>query len=261
MSDRIDGIAYEVAGEGPALLLIHAGIADRRMWDPIWERLTGRFTAIRYDQRGFGESDDPTATWWLHEDAAAVLGAAGVDRAIVLGASMGGSVALDLAIDRAELVERLATVGSTPDGFDHDPALLARFEEVDSLVDAGDIDTANELELQIWMDGTRAPGAAEPAARALISETNRALLERQPDLPEPRDLEPPSLFQLGRLTAPLLVAAGEYDQPSTRRGSELIADRTGSRFVEIPGAAHLPSLERPDAFLDAVLPFLGGQIA
>jgi pimeloyl-ACP methyl ester carboxylesterase len=84
----VDGLAYEVAGAGPPVLLVHEGIADRTMWDPQWEGWSDRFTLIRYDQRGFGESDDPAGEFSLHGDALAVLDAADVDRARVVGASM-----------------------------------------------------------------------------------------------------------------------------------------------------------------------------
>ena len=92
-----DGIVYEVTGAGPPVLLMHAGIADRTIWDPQWERWADRYTLIRYDHRGLGESADPAEGFSIHGDALAVLGAAGVERATVIGASMGGRGAIDLA--------------------------------------------------------------------------------------------------------------------------------------------------------------------
>lgn len=261
MSERADGLVLDIAGDGPPLLLVHAGIADRTMWDPVWEELAGRFRVIRFDQRGFGESEDPTAAWHPHEDVATVIAAAGAERAMVIGASMGGSAALELALERPELVDRLVTVCSSPDGLETDPSLESRFAEIDALVAAGDLDSANEREMQIWMDGTRAPGACDPALREPIGRINRALLDRQPALPEPFDVEPAAFYRLGGLEVPLLVVTAEYDQPSISEGSRLMADRSGSRLVEIPGAAHLPSVETPERFCEAVLPFLAGTVA
>ncbi|UJA19196.1 alpha/beta fold hydrolase [Thermoleophilia bacterium SCSIO 60948] len=261
MSERVDGLAYDVTGDGPPLLLIHAGIAERRAWDPVLGRLSDRFRVIRYDGRGFGESDDPTAPWYLHEDAARLIEAVAGGPARVIGNSLGGSVAIDLALERPDLVERFVTVGSRPDGLDEDPWMLARFEEVDALFEAGDVEAANEREMEIWMDGTRAPGACDAAVRDVVSRINVELLRRQADLPEPLELEPAAFFRLANLEPPLLVCVGEYDQPSVAEGSRLLADRTGSRLVELPGSAHVPALETPDVFCDAVLPFLDGAIA
>lgn len=261
MSEHVDGLAYDVSGAGPPLLLIHAGIADRRAWGSVLGRLADRFRVIRYDQRGFGESADPMEPWYPHEDAARIIEAVAAEPARVIGNSMGGSVAIDLALERPDLVERFVTVGSRPAGLDEDPWMLARFEEVEALFEAGEVEAANEREMEIWMDGTRAVGACDAAVRDVVSRVNLELLTRQADLPEPLELEPAAFFRLGRLEPPLLVCVGEYDQPSTAEGSRLLADRTGSRFVELPGSAHVPALETPDVFCDAVLPFLDGSIA
>lgn len=255
------GLAFEVRGDGPPLLLLHAGIMDRGMWDPVWEELASRFTAIRHDARGFGASDDPASPFWLHADAAEVLRAVGYEAAAVIGTSMGASTALDLALESPGMVTRLVLVGGTPDGFDDDdPALDARFAEVDAAVERGDLDGANEIELQIWVDGVGRHGEPDPAARRAVGAVNRALLGRQCDFAaEPLELDPPAVERLEKLSVPTLVAVGAHDQPAVRAGSRLIAERTDAPMVTIDGTAHLPNIERPDAFLAAVLPFLEGE--
>src|SRR5688572_2462154 len=92
---RVDGLVFEVAGTGPPLLLLHEGIGDRGSWDPHWHTFTERFTTIRYDARGFGESADPDGPYSAHADALSVLRAAGHSSAAVLGVSMGAAVAID----------------------------------------------------------------------------------------------------------------------------------------------------------------------
>jgi pimeloyl-ACP methyl ester carboxylesterase len=258
------GIAWEAAGGGPAVLLIHAGIADRRMWDPQWGRWSDRFALVRYDQRGLGDSADPAPPYSLHGDALAVLDAAGIERAVVVGCSMGGAASLDLALAAPERVAALIAVAATPSGHEPAPDLAAGFERVEAAYERGGIDAANEVEVGMWADGPgREPGGADPGFRAHVAAMNREALlreearERAGDVLEPEPLEPPAIGRLAEVAVPTLVVTGEHDQPSVLAGSASIAAGVpGASAVEIPGAAHLPSLERPQAFDATVLPFL-----
>ena len=259
-----DGLVYDVTGSGPAVLLVHEGIADRRMWDPQWERWSDRFTLIRYDQRGFGESDDPAAGFSLHGDALAVLDAVGVDQAHLIGASMGGRAALDLTLAAPDRVAALVAVVATPSGWEHSADLLARFEEVEAAYESGGLEAANEVELRMWVDGEqRDPEQVDPTLRSKVSRMNYAALQREEALEqqglevEPTELDPPAIGRLAEVTAPVLVVTGALDQPSVNAGAAaMAAGIQGARAVEIAEAAHLPNLERPEAFEAAVLPFL-----
>lgn len=255
---RIDGLAFEVGGEGRPLLLLHEGIGDRGSWDPIWPDLCERHATIRFDARGFGESAEPDAPYSLHDDALKVLGAAGFDRAAVMGVSMGGAATIDLALEHPASVERALLVSTRPDGLDAPPSLVARWEEVDALVERGEHDAANEIELQIWVDGVgRERNHADPAVRAAVGAVNRELLIRQAALEHsPTDLDPPAVARLGELAMPLLVVTGVHDQPMVREAASATVAATGAAAIEIEGAAHLPHLERPEEFVAAVLPFL-----
>jgi pimeloyl-ACP methyl ester carboxylesterase len=261
---RSDGLAYEVTGSGPAVLLIHAGIANRAMWDPQWETWGEQFTLIRYDQRGFGESADPAGAYFLHEDALRVLDAAGVERAAVIGASIGGRAALDLAIARPQRVAALVAVATTPSGWAHTPELDSLFDAVESAYESGGVDAANELELRIWVDGPRRdPSDVEPRLRELVGRMNRDALareearERAGTNHEPTELQPPALDRLGDVVLPTLVVTGALDQPSVNAGAAAIADAVrGASSAVVAGASHLPSLERPTAFEAIVAEFL-----
>ena len=256
---RVDGLVFEVAGDGPPLLLHHEGIGDRASWDPQWDALTERFTAIRFDARGFGESADPDAPYALHDDVLSVLHAAGFDRASVMGVSFGGAVTIEFALEYPEAVERAVLVSTRPDGVPPPPELMARFEEVDRLVGAGDIDAANEIELEIWVDGVgRDPSEVDPALRSAVAAVNRGLLERQAGFEhEPIELDPPAIERLPELSGlPLLAVTGEYDQPTVLEAAPVMSEIAGAETVEIPGASHLPHMERPEEFAAAVLPFL-----
>jgi 3-oxoadipate enol-lactonase len=262
------GLAYEVTGSGPEMLLLHEGIADRTMWDPQWEAWSDRFTLIRYDHRGFGDSADPDAPYSLHDDALSVLDAAGVDRAIVIGASMGGKAALDLTLAAPERVAALVAVVATPSGWEHSADLIAAFEAVEAAYESGGLAAANEIELQMWVDGpTRSPGDADPAVREHVARMNYAALEREEAAErrggeiEPTDLSPPAIGRLGEVAAPTLVVTGALDQPSVNAGAAAIAAGVpGAKAVEIADTAHLPNLERPREFERAVLGFLDERL-
>jgi 3-oxoadipate enol-lactonase len=258
------GLAYEVAGSGPPILLLHEGIADRTMWDPQWEAWSNRFTLIRYDHRGFGNSNDPDGPYSLHGDALSVLDAAGVDRAIVIGASMGGQVALDLSLAAPQRVAALVAVVATPSGWEHSADLIAAFEAVEAAYESGGLAAANETELRMWVDGpTRSPGDVDPSVREHVGRMNYSALEREEAAErrgvaiEPSELSPPAIGRLGEVAAPTLVVSGALDQPSVNAGAAAIAAGVpGAEAVEIADTAHLPNLERPQEFERAVLGFL-----
>ena len=252
------GLAYESAGSGPAVLLMHAGITDRRMWDPQWDALAERFNAIRYDARGFGSSADPSRPYTLHGDALDVLDALEIERATVVGASMGGGAALDMALAVPHRVAALVTVNSTPSGWAHSRELIRRWEAVDAAFEAKGIDAANELEMKMWLDGPHRPvDSVDRRIRTEVASVNRVLLERQMTFTvEPGDLEPPATERLGSLRCPALVITGELDQPSILAGAFELARGSGAEHIEIGGTAHLPNLERPREFLAALMPFL-----
>jgi pimeloyl-ACP methyl ester carboxylesterase len=242
------------------VLLLHEGIADRTMWDPQWEGWAGEFELVRCDHRGFGDSDDPVAAYGVHTDALEVLDDAGVGQAAVIGASMGGQAAIDLALAAPDRVWALVAVAAVPSGWRHGPELLAMWDEIDEAWETEGVDAANELELRMWVDGAgRGPLDSDPRARRKISRLNRALIERQGAWAtevEPTALEPPAVERLGELSVPTLVVTGAHDQPSVLAGAEHLAARTGAETSEIADSAHVPSLERPQPFDVAVLPFL-----
>lgn len=252
------GLAYEAAGDGPSVLLMHDGLGDRRTWDGQWGALTERFHAIRFDARGFGASADPTRPYTLHGDALDVLDALEIERATVAGVSMGGAAALDMALAVPHRVAALVTVNATPSGWAHTRDITSAWEAVDAAFDTQGVDAANELEMKMWLDGPhRSPDAVNRDVRVAVASVNRVLLERQSAFTvEPGELDPPAIGRLGELRCPSQVITSELDQPSVLAGAFELARQTGAEHVEIAGAAHLPMLERPREFIAALLPFL-----
>lgn len=252
------GLIYEAAGDGRPVLLMHSGISDSRMWDPQWAPLSRKFHTIRFDARGFGSSADPRRPYTLHGDAMEVLDALDIERAAVVGSSMGGYAALDMAIALPHRVSALVVVGAAPSGWAHSADIRAQWDAVDAAYERRGIDAANELEMKMWLDGPfRAPDVVDREARRSVASVNRVLLERQASFEiEPGDLQPPAVDRLSEVKVPTLVITGELDQPSILGGSFEIARGTGAEHVEIADAAHLPNLERPAEFNRALIEYL-----
>lgn len=261
--DLPDGrIYYEVAGEGPALLLLHAAFTGSRMWDDQWAAFGERHTAIRYDMRGYGRSTAPETPVSRREELYRLLEHLGVSRVTLIGCSLGGAVALDAALERPELVAGLVIVSAVPGGFEMQgeppPLLLEMF----GAVEQRDLDRASELQMRVWIDGpSRQPGQADAGVRRRAAEMSRRALETGGFAlavlaPPPDPLDPPAAQRLDQIDAPTLIVAGALDDPELLRAAGAMASAIpGAQKVIIPNAAHLPNMEQPEAFNEAVLAF------
>lgn len=245
-------IHYQIAGSGPTVVLVHAGIADSRMWEPQWAPLTADHRVLRHDLRGFGRSSLPPPPFAHHDDLAALLATLGIARCVLVGASYGGDVATAFALDHPDVVEGLVLANSLVGMTQPSDTLRAGWRDVGALVDAGEIEAAVELELRMWVDGPhRRPDEVHHTVRDLVREMNGALFRRldEQEAADEREPDPPVADRLTDLTMPVLVVTGELDLPDALASAEAImrAARNGRR-VSTPDAAHLPSLERPDWF-------------
>jgi len=248
---HVAGLHCEVSGDGSPLLLLHAGVADARMWDPLVTALGDRHRCIRYDARGIGRSPDPDGEWSLHEDALAVLDALAATPAHVVGVSMGGRTAVEVALARPDAVRSLVVVASGYDDEPFAPEILERFAAVEERCEAGDLEGAGEIEARMWFDGPGRP-PRDSAARRLLRAMNDAILARELARErEGRETEP-TPFGPARpetISAPTLVVAGEHDWPSINAAAARLATAIpGARHEAVEGAAHVAPLEQPAAF-------------
>lgn len=226
------------------------------MWDGQMEAFARRYRVIRYDQHGYGESATPSGPVAFHEDLRAFLGALGISRAHILGLSYGARVATNFAVTHPEMVSSLISVSSVIGGFSDET--WGRIEKADEIGEAGDLDRAVDMELQIWIDGVgRPPEAVAAGVREHVREMNRAVWERSAETEEVVDLDPPAEQRLAEIRVPVLIVVGAHDVPDVQATADLLQRLIpGARYISIPGAAHHPQMEQPEAFNEAVLGFL-----
>ncbi|CAN5558693.1 alpha/beta hydrolase [soil metagenome] len=254
-------IAYDVQGSGPDVLLMHAGVTDRRSWQPLIHHLGGRFRTVAYDRRGFGETTYRPEPHLEPLDTLSVLDAVGAHAAIVVGASNGGRRAVDLALAHPERVHSLVLVGAGVSGapeldetvFSADvQALVARYEAAD---EGGDLDLLNRIEAHAWLDGWTAPeGRVSGPVRDLFLAMNGNAL-RSPD-PGPEQQPEPAWDRLAEISVPTLVLCGDLDAISLPASEHLAANIPGATYEVLEGTGHLPHLEAHARTLEAIAAFL-----
>jgi pimeloyl-ACP methyl ester carboxylesterase len=254
-------LRYEVAGGDEPLVLVHAGIADGRMWGAQMDAFSERFRTVRYDMRGFGASPMVAGPYSHHADLRALLDVLGIERASFVGCSMGGATVVDFALENPERVEALVLVGSAVGGFGFDEGPPKEWEELVAADERGDLERVSELEVRMWVDGPRrGPEAVDPAVRDLVWEMNLIALKNEA-LQIGEELEPPTpaATRLKQLQTPTLVLVGDEDRPRTLAAAELLErELPNAQKTVITGTAHLPNMERPEEFSRLVLGFLRG---
>ena len=256
------GIAFDDEGSGSPIALVHAGVADRRMWADLVARLAPRHRLIRHDVRGVGESLPPTGPWSHHADLLSLLDELLVPRAHLVGASIGAGIAVEAALARPGVAQSLtlvapggALLGGPPDTFR--PIWAAEVEALDR----GDIDAAVEINLRAWVDGPRrAADAVNPELRAFIGRMQREafeLPEWDPEQAPEHELVPPAAGRVRELDLPVLVLVGDADDPAILDLAErIVAEAPHGELVVWPEVGHMLSLERPAAFAELLTSFV-----
>lgn len=255
-------IYFESAGAGPDLIFVHAGVSDSRMWDPQFDAFAGKFRVARYDHRGFGKSKLTDEQYALRDDLLSVVRHLDVAKAALVGCSMGGTTAIDFALEHPEMVTALILVGSGVSGL-NDPSQLSAegikfWTEIFSAVQKGEVERAREMDAKFWIDGPRRDASKiAPAYRDRARQLHRENFSTERFARQPQELKPPAIGRLRELSAPTLVVIGDNDSEDVvKLADRFAAEIPHARLVTIRNAAHLPSLEHPDEFNRILSDFL-----
>jgi pimeloyl-ACP methyl ester carboxylesterase len=251
-------LPFDAVGEGPPVVLLHAGVADRTMWREHLVPLadSGR-RAIALDLPGFGEAGlepGPQSPW---EDVLQTLRILASDPVALVGNSYGGAIALRVAAVAPAAVSALALISAPAPGAEEEPSeeLAAIWEAEESALEAGELERA----VEVIVDGWTLPGAGEELRERLAAMQRRAFLLQQavpgadvgPDPLEER------LDRLGELRMPALCAAGTRDKPDFIDAAQALAETLPQgRHATISRAGHLAPLEQPRVFRRLLLSFL-----
>lgn len=238
---------HDETGAGPPLVLLHAGVVDSRIWEPVVPLLARRHRVIRYDQRGFGRSPMWTAPYSPVDDLLSVLDATGPERAALVGLSRGGAIALAAALDHPERVSALVLVASALPGYplviEGTPEQEARWEAAET---SGNAMELAELDLEVW-----APLGADAELRAMFVENAAASNADDPAV------EAPLLDRLAEVAVPTLVVTAARDVPALNDVGALLArEIAGARHAVIEEADHMVPWRTPEELAHLVLDFL-----
>jgi pimeloyl-ACP methyl ester carboxylesterase len=245
------GLAFDLVGEGPLVVLIHGSNLDRRMWEAEVAWLREDTRVLTYDLRGQGESVDPVEPYSNHADLLALLDEVGEREASLIGLSAGAQVALDLALVAPHRVRGLVLVSPSLHGYVPEamPPFLADLSE--ALRD-GAFERANEVLLASSLMSV--PPRFADAVRTMVQDNARlwtipySLVEQ---------VQPPAIQRLATVQTPTLILVGENDLEAILAQSRLLAQQLAHvRLVSIPGGGHLLNMTSPEAFRSAVASFL-----
>jgi pimeloyl-ACP methyl ester carboxylesterase len=250
------------AGGAPLVVLLHEGVSDRRGWRQVAGRLAPRVTVVAYDRRGYGESPVSTAPFTHAGDLLAVLDHERAGRAWLVGASVGGGLALDTALLAPDRVAGLVLLGTAVSGAPEpvlDPGTRRLEHLLDAATAAGDLQEVNRLETWLWLDGPSEPeGRVGGAARELALDMNAIILRNGDPEHEGRS-GVDAWGRLDEVQVPVTLACGGLDVPALiARSRELASRLPRARYQELPGMAHEPYLEDPALVADLVLGALAG---
>ncbi len=252
-------LAYDVAGPttGRPIVLIHEAIADRRMWDREFARLSERHRVVRYDFRGFGGSTPATAPYSAIEDLEVLLDHLKLERPLLVGASMGGRVALDFVVAHPDRVGGLLLVSPGFSGMDY-PMFPSGVFEVDEKASKaayqafteGRFDEAFEHLRGLW--GAALQGEGLDLFRRMVKENaQEVFLERSAQHETP--VQPKAATRLSNVKVPTLILVGDRDNPAMPHVGRYLADHIpGARLRLVQGGDHLLNLTAPKAFDEAV---------
>jgi len=245
-------IYYEECGAGAeAVVLIHDGIADSLIWDGVWPAFCKQFHTIRYDRPGYGRSPATTVIYTETDDLFALLRHLQIQRAMLVGSSHGGGLAIDFALDHPNLVEQLVLVGAVVDGYGYSDHFVLRGmknnqpgeKNVSALI-------AN------WANDKYLLAADHPEAKKKL----QAILTANPqdlthdDLPRPTR---PAVPRLPEISVPTLILVGDQDIPDVHAHAGVIENGIwNSRRVVVEDTGHLMYLEKPEEFSAIVITFL-----
>ena len=247
-------------GSGPAVVFLHAGVCDKRMWRDQMAAFAGRHRVAAYDRRGYGETRYEAETFSHARDLRAVLDGLAITQACLVGCSQGGRFAVDFALAHPKRVSSLVLVapaiGGAPQPEQLPPDIEGLLEQAEQAEDQKHFELVNQIEAHLWLDGPRAPeGRVQGSARDLFLRMN--IIPLKGASPGKDTPAADSWKRLKEIAVPTLLVWGDLDFPHLQERCTLLGKRIkGAQTAFMPGTAHLPNLEQPKQFNELLEQFL-----
>ncbi len=260
---KVSGIAevngtklyYEMTGKGRNLVLIHGGLVDSRMWDEQFDEFAKTYRVLRYDMRGFGKSEFSMGPLSHVEDLYALLKFLKVEKASLMGLSLGSMVATDFTLEHPEMVERLILPAASLRGYQS-----PRNEKTVAIYRAAE-EQGMEKAIEMWMEHQLfATGKSNPdyqrRMRAMLADNFRTWG------PTPAPIvwnwpQTPSIERLSEIKKPTLIIIGDRDVSNIVAIADVLQSKiTGATKVVITGVSHHLNMEKPKEFNRVVLDFM-----
>lgn len=253
-------IHYVEEGKGPAVVFAHGFVMDHTMYAAQFEELPDTYRCLAWDMRGHGRSECPAGPWTMQDlvtDLIAFIEGVNARPCHLVGMSIGGMIAVRLAIQREDLVRSLVLIDTSADAEPEDVALVYRGFQEQIVTNDGLPDELAEGTLPIFYG---------PAYMEANPEALKFHVEREQDMPTTALVQGLEALlgrdsvvdRLGEIRVPTLVIHGEVDQAiGIERAEELADGIPGAELIRVPDAGHTTPLEAPDVVNEA----LGGFFA
>ena len=247
---------FEMAGKGEPLILLHSGIADHRMWLVQQRELARFFRVVTADFRGYGGTAPPSGSFWHYEDIHELIQYLGFDSVNIVGCSLGGKAAMELAIAYPQVVDSLILVAPGLTGYEYgDKETLEKDTMLEKLIAGDRREDVADMLVDIWVVGLRrrrdmVSSGARALVRRMILDNYDSVVDKYPEAAPTFDL----IAGLSEIRAPTLVVIGDSDLPDMLAISQLVTDKIpDSRRRVIHDAAHLLNLEHSTIFNQIVV--------
>jgi 3-oxoadipate enol-lactonase len=252
-------IYYDVSGKGDAVIMIHGGLLTKEMWDSSFEKLARQYRVVRYDARNHGKSRSEEATFAHFSDLKTLMDDLRIDKAVIMGLSLGGKIAIDFALKYPDRVNGVILVSPGLSGFEfHGSENQAYDEKFNAAVQSGDPEKMIETFMEAWTYGPRRRAEqVDPVVREKIRSMARVSLKTWNVQTKELITTPPAISHLGDIKVPALAIVGDLDMPNIIEIVGLLEKNIPHfKKVVIPGAAHMVNLEKPHEFDRVVRNFL-----
>ncbi len=245
---------YEIMGEGRAIVLIHGGLLDSRMWDGQFQKFAAGYRVIRYDIRSYGKSLLSRGKYSHVKDLHSLLKFLDTDKVHVIGLSLGGTIAIDLALEYPDHVASLILVSAAPVGFgSHDNELTKKTLAIYETARNKKSDEAVEMWLNHPVFMT-IPSRSRKKIHQMIDDNLKSWILPQDNLIWS---SPPAAERLSNIIASTLIMVGDQDVPDIIKAADMLENKIGVAIkIVIAGAGHHINIEKPRRFNSIVLDFL-----